>query len=149
MEEMCIRDRVCHVLHEHHVKIVLDGVFNHVGRGFWAFQDVQEKKWDSPYKDWFHPVSYTHLDVYKRQILPLQRVQILPQDGLTAHGVHQRYLHTGQLDVGGHQIYTLRVMQDACLLYTSALTQKSSPALPSPFVFAIKVVTSFKMSFSL
>ena len=33
---------------------VLDGVFNHVGRGFWAFKDVQEKKWDSPYKDWFH-----------------------------------------------------------------------------------------------
>jgi glycosidase len=25
-----------------------------VGRGFWAFRDVQEKKWDSPYKDWFH-----------------------------------------------------------------------------------------------
>lgn len=45
---------VCSVLHEHHVKIVLDGVFNHVGRGFWAFKDVQEKKWDSPYKDWFH-----------------------------------------------------------------------------------------------
>ena len=34
--------------------MVLDGVFNHVGRGFWAFRDVQEKKWDSPYKDWFH-----------------------------------------------------------------------------------------------
>lgn len=45
---------VCKGLHEHHVKIVLDGVFNHVGRGFWAFKDVQEKKWDSPYKDWFH-----------------------------------------------------------------------------------------------
>ena len=44
---------VCHTLHEHGVKIVLDGVFNHVGRGFWAFQDVKEKKWDSPYKDWF------------------------------------------------------------------------------------------------
>ena len=29
-------------------------MFNHVGRGFWAFRDVQEKKWDSPYKDWFH-----------------------------------------------------------------------------------------------
>ncbi len=25
-----------------------------MGRGFWAFKDVQEKKWDSPYKDWFH-----------------------------------------------------------------------------------------------
>lgn len=45
---------VCQDLHEHDVKIVLDGVFNHVGRGFWAFKDVQEKKWDSPYKDWFH-----------------------------------------------------------------------------------------------
>ena len=45
---------VCEDLHKHNVKIVLDGVFNHVGRGFWAFRDVQEKKWDSPYKDWFH-----------------------------------------------------------------------------------------------
>lgn len=46
--------KVCRSLHEHGVNIVLDGVFNHVGRGFWAFRDVQEKKWDSPYKDWFH-----------------------------------------------------------------------------------------------
>lgn len=45
---------VCKDLHAHNVKIVLDGVFNHVGRGFWAFQDVKEKKWDSPYKDWFY-----------------------------------------------------------------------------------------------
>lgn len=44
---------VCKDLHTHNVKIVLDGVFNHVGRGFWAFKDVLEKKWDSPYKDWF------------------------------------------------------------------------------------------------
>ena len=45
---------VCEKLHDNNVKIILDGVFNHVGRGFWAFKDVQEKKWDSPYKDWFH-----------------------------------------------------------------------------------------------
>lgn len=45
---------VCRQLHDHNIKIVLDGVFNHVGRGFWAFKDVQEKKWDSAYKDWFH-----------------------------------------------------------------------------------------------
>ena len=45
---------VCKTLHDHGIKVVLDGVFNHVGRGFWAFRDVQEKKWDSPYKDWFH-----------------------------------------------------------------------------------------------
>ncbi len=46
--------QVCRTLHQHGIKVVLDGVFNHVGRGFWAFRDVQEKKWDSPYKDWFH-----------------------------------------------------------------------------------------------
>ncbi len=45
---------VVDALHEAGIKVVLDGVFNHVGRGFWAFRDVQEKKWDSPYKDWFH-----------------------------------------------------------------------------------------------
>lgn len=45
---------VCTKLHDNGIKIVLDGVFNHVGRGFWAFKDVLDKRWDSPYKDWFH-----------------------------------------------------------------------------------------------
>ena len=46
--------RVCQALHAAGLRVMLDGVFNHVGRGFWAFRDVQEKKWDSPYRDWFH-----------------------------------------------------------------------------------------------
>ena len=46
--------RVCGAFHDAGIRVLLDGVFNHVGRGFWAFRDVQEKKWDSPYKDWFH-----------------------------------------------------------------------------------------------
>ncbi len=46
--------QMCAELHKKGMKIVLDGVFNHVGRGFWAFKDVREKKWDSPYKDWFN-----------------------------------------------------------------------------------------------
>lgn len=46
--------KVCDALHAHGIKIMLDGVFNHVGRGFKAFRDVCGKKWDSPYKDWFH-----------------------------------------------------------------------------------------------
>ena len=45
-------------------------------------------------------------------ILSLERVQILPQDGLTAHGVHQGDLHAGELDVCGHQVNALRVVQD-------------------------------------
>ena len=46
--------KVCDVLHEKGIKVVLDGVFNHVGRGFPQFRDVCEKKWESPYKDWFY-----------------------------------------------------------------------------------------------
>ena len=45
---------VCGALHARGIRVIFDGVFNHVGRGFWAFRDVQEKKWDSPYKDWFN-----------------------------------------------------------------------------------------------
>ena len=46
--------RVCESLHKEGIKVVLDGVFNHVGRGFWAFQDVLRNREGSPYKDWFH-----------------------------------------------------------------------------------------------
>ena len=45
--------QVCDALHEKGIKVVLDGVFNHVGRGFPQFRDVCEKKWESQYKDWF------------------------------------------------------------------------------------------------
>ena len=46
--------QVCRAFHGAGLRVMLDGVFNHVGRGFWAFRDVREKKWDSPYQDWFH-----------------------------------------------------------------------------------------------
>ncbi|MEE0729077.1 MAG: alpha-amylase family glycosyl hydrolase, partial [Oscillospiraceae bacterium] len=45
---------VCTALHEAGIRVVLDGVFNHVGRGFWAFQDVLKNREASPYRDWFH-----------------------------------------------------------------------------------------------
>ena len=32
--------QVCRALHDAGLRVMLDGVFNHVGRGFWAFQDV-------------------------------------------------------------------------------------------------------------
>ncbi len=41
-------------LHKAGIRVVIDGVFNHVGRGFFAFQDVLKNRWDSQYKDWFH-----------------------------------------------------------------------------------------------
>lgn len=44
---------VAQKLHQNGIKIVLDGVFNHVGRDFWAFRDVKEHKGYSKYCDWF------------------------------------------------------------------------------------------------
>ncbi|MDD3413234.1 MAG: alpha-amylase family glycosyl hydrolase [Lachnospiraceae bacterium] len=44
---------ICEKLHAEDIKVILDGVFNHVGRGFWAFQDVLKNREASPYKDWF------------------------------------------------------------------------------------------------
>ncbi|MFV0362347.1 MAG: alpha-amylase family glycosyl hydrolase [Suipraeoptans sp.] len=44
---------VCKQLHEAGIKIILDGVFNHVGRNWTPFLDVKEHKANSQYKDWF------------------------------------------------------------------------------------------------
>ena len=44
--------------HENDIKVIVDGVFNHTGREFFAFKDIQEKKWDSPYKDWYKGVNF-------------------------------------------------------------------------------------------
>lgn len=44
--------------HEAGIKVVVDGVFNHTGREFFAFQDIREKRWDSPYKDWYKGVNF-------------------------------------------------------------------------------------------
>ncbi len=46
--------QICAAFHKAGIRVLFDGVFHHVGRGFWAFENVRRKKWDSPYKDWFH-----------------------------------------------------------------------------------------------
>lgn len=40
-------------VHKRGMKIIIDGVFNHVGIQFWAFQDLIIKQRNSIYKDWF------------------------------------------------------------------------------------------------
>jgi len=40
--------------HERGIRVVLDGVFNHTGRGFWPFHHVLETGIGSPYRNWFH-----------------------------------------------------------------------------------------------
>ncbi len=40
------------------LRVILDGVFGHVGRGFWAFHDLQERGRDSAYRGWFRGVDF-------------------------------------------------------------------------------------------
>ena len=42
------------VAHKNNIRVVIDGVFNHCGRGFFAFNDVLENHSHSPYIDWFY-----------------------------------------------------------------------------------------------
>ncbi len=50
--------QVVQKLHDSGIRVVLDGVFNHVGRGFWAFRDVLLNRENSPYKDWFYRIDF-------------------------------------------------------------------------------------------
>ena len=40
-------------VHKRDMKIIIDGVFNHTGVQFWAFQDVIKNGENSRYKDWY------------------------------------------------------------------------------------------------
>ncbi|MBN1231235.1 MAG: glycoside hydrolase family 13 protein [Anaerolineales bacterium] len=51
------------ISHQNNIKLILDGVFNHTGRGFFAFNDILENGPDSPYKNWFSVRDYP-LDAY-------------------------------------------------------------------------------------
>lgn len=44
--------------HKNGIKVILDGVFNHTGRDFFAFADIREKREGSQYKDWYCDVNF-------------------------------------------------------------------------------------------
>lgn len=50
--------KFCKAYHDAGIRIVLDGVFNHVGRGFFAFQDILKNREGSQYKDWFSGLNF-------------------------------------------------------------------------------------------
>ncbi|MBR9945190.1 alpha-amylase [Clostridiaceae bacterium Marseille-Q4145] len=44
--------------HEQGIRVIFDGVFNHTGRDFFAFKDLQKNREQSPYKDWYCNVNF-------------------------------------------------------------------------------------------
>ena len=39
--------------HARGIRVIIDGVFNHTGRTFFAFADLQTRQAESPYRDWY------------------------------------------------------------------------------------------------
>lgn len=72
--------------HARGIRIVLDGVFNHTGRGFWAFHHVLETGAASPYRNWFH-FDRAALDAGK---------PVLAYPGVRPSGVESDEPHVGE-----------------------------------------------------
>jgi cyclomaltodextrinase len=51
-------------LHQKGIRVILDAVFHHVGRDFWAFRHVLERGQGSSYGDWFQGLSFTGQSPY-------------------------------------------------------------------------------------
>lgn len=50
--------RMVKALHAEGIRVIIDGVFNHCGWRFWAFEDVVRNQERSRYRDWFYGLSF-------------------------------------------------------------------------------------------
>ena len=44
--------------HDKGIRVIFDGVFNHTGRDFFAFKDIQKNRENSPYVNWYCNVNF-------------------------------------------------------------------------------------------
>ena len=51
--------------HKEGIRVVLDGVFNHTGRDFFALKDIRKHRENSPYKDWYCNVNFSGNNSYQ------------------------------------------------------------------------------------
>jgi len=95
--------------HKRDIKIVLDGVFNHTGRGFWAFNHILDNGERSPYLDWFtingwplRPYSYDPGESSTSNYAHWSRFPSLPKFNIHNPGVRQYILDVAKywLDFG-------------------------------------------------
>ena len=56
--------KICKTLHDNGIRIMLDGVFNHVGRDFFAFKDVRQNRENSRYASWFENLNFRNNSPY-------------------------------------------------------------------------------------
>jgi neopullulanase len=87
--------------HARDMRVILDGVFNHTGRGFWAFHHILENGGDSPYIDWFlvqdWPLRpYVHDAEHPHNYEAWWGIPALPKFNIANPGVRDYLLHVAQ-----------------------------------------------------
>ena len=92
--------------HKKGIKVIIDGVFNHVGTSFWAFRDVVKNQQNSLYKDWFKIKSFDNPDTPQNEfeyegwngVKDLPEIKKDPQTGLVkefgehVHSIVKRWM---------------------------------------------------------
>jgi neopullulanase len=83
--------------HAQEIRVVIDGVFNHASRGFWAFHHILEEGGNSPYLDWFivhdWPLRpYEHTKENSHNYAAWWGIPALPKFNVANPGVRQYLL---------------------------------------------------------
>jgi cyclomaltodextrinase len=92
--------------HANGIRVIIDGVFNHVGTSFWAFRDVVKNQQNSLYKDWFKIKSFDNPDTPQNEfeyegwngVKDLPEIKKDPQTGLVkefgehVHSIVKRWM---------------------------------------------------------
>ena len=79
--------------HERGQKVIVDGVFNHVGRDFFAFQELKEHRENARYRDWFCDVNFWGNNEYNDGFSYGNRVanEVKPEFWLMGEVIHGDY----------------------------------------------------------
>jgi cyclomaltodextrinase len=85
--------------HRHDFHVIIDGAFNHCGRGFFAFNDILENQEHSPYLNWFHITNFP-VDAYSlgdaRDYLAWWNIKSLPKFNTNNPEVRQYLLEVAR-----------------------------------------------------
>ncbi|MEA4811310.1 MAG: glycoside hydrolase family 13 protein [Anaerolineaceae bacterium] len=79
-------------LHQRGMKIILDGVFNHCGDHFFAFQDLKKAGQESNYIDWFH-VNHFPIETKPLSYMTCGGAEYLPKLNYANREVREYILH--------------------------------------------------------
>ena len=87
--------------HARAMRVIVDGVFNHTGRGFWAFHHILETNKNSPYLDWFRvrdwPLRpYQYSDESPHNYAAWWELPALPKLNVSNAGVRQHLLEVAR-----------------------------------------------------